>query len=198
MWWEKAKTRFESLMIRSTFVIQSHKIFPKAALVVGCGLTKGVRAHLGLATCLPLWWWWHGRSNVASIPLLDHADPAKSYAFLLSTVIFLLARHPSTGSALKPHEGETKVCVCPRRLSTLQSSAHPPLHFDPVFRGGKMAFIEAALCFNGPTCCCDCRTWTVIWMLSGNLVMAHCNSHCTHSSESFFFSCLSGTFECCS
>ena len=114
-------------------------------------------------------------------------------------LLLLLARHPSIGAAWSLIKGETEVCVRPRRLITSQSSVILS-YIWLLFSEGtwlslklrcafRMALLAAVTAGHKP----------FIWMLSGNLVMAHCNSHCTHSSESFFFPpCLSGTFECCS
>lgn len=132
----------------------------------------------------PTWRCRHGRSDAASASCrTSPIQPSHMHSFspLWS---FSLARHPSMGAAWSLMKGETKVCVRPRRLITSQSSvilgyiwllfSELSLKLRCAFR---MALLAAVTAGHKP----------FIWMLSGNLVMAHCNSHCTHSSESFFF-----------
>lgn len=160
MWWEKAKTRFESLMIRSTFLSSNHTNFkffsqrlPWLLVVV---LQKGGSGLIcGLATSLPFVMMAWGGSNVASISCWTAPiQPSRVICIpsLHCDLFFLLAWHPGRGTALKPYEGETKVRVCPC-VGWSRCKAALILHhiFDPVFRRGETAVIEAALCFqNGP------------------------------------------------
>lgn len=183
-------------MVRSTFshpIIQISQRLPWLMVVVS---KEGSGARLGQATRLPL----------------------AVMAWEIKTSLLFLCWTPPT------QPSRTSVCIpclhCDLFVSSVgsaQSLTREEMRFESVHVGWSCCkaalihccvlilfiyFLRGSGCLyshNAPTCCCDCRTWTVIWMLLGQLVMAHCNSHCTHSSELLFFSsCLSGTYECCS